>query len=148
MPREGSPSTHTTCPNFPSQLYGTTRGLYFTSAGTQLSTSSDLSITVNFQPYARISGSATNFKFLDANGALVPRPEVSALNFDARLDISSSRFSGQVTTQGSEAMRGTFQGNFYGPAAATPEELGFAYSVGTQGTGPAMIGAGVAGRTP
>lgn len=116
------------------QYEGGTRGEYISAAGVSYRTASDLSLTANFGTGA-VTGSASNFRMIDSNGATASAPY--SLNFNFSGDISGSTFSG---TANGAAMTGAVNGAFYG--AGSPTEAALGYSLNETGGGGKLVGVG------
>ncbi len=116
------------------QYQGGTRGEYINGAGVSYATASDLSLTANFGTGA-VTGSASNFRMIDANNASVTPPY--NLNFSMSATISGTSFSGSAT---GSAMTGSVDGAFYG--ASSPTEAGIGFSLNETGGGAKLVGVG------
>lgn len=117
------------------QYEGGTRGQYINGAGVSYATASDLSLTANFGTGA-VTGSASNFRMIDANSASASPPY--SLNFNITATISGASFSGAAT---GSAMTGAVDGAFYGAGAPTEAALGFSLNE-TGGGGGKLVGVG------
>lgn len=117
------------------EFKGGTRGSYTSAAGARYQTAGDVSLTANFGVDS-VEGSASNFKFLNASGAVVTAP--ADLDFDFVGRISVSTISAVATGQN---MSGAIRGAFYGEPSGPPVEAGVTYFL-TGPDGSSMIGAG------
>lgn len=133
----GQPMNAGTIPTTGSARFdGGTRGTYINGAGTAYETSSDITMTADFGA-GQVSGSTSNFKMIDANGA-VATPSHS-LNFDFSGNIVSTSIVGTAT--GSH-MTGEITGMFHGERNGPPVEASVIYRLDETGGGGVLIGAG------
>lgn len=116
------------------QYEGGTRGQYVDGAGVSYATASDLSLTANFGTGV-VTGSASNFRMIDANKVSSSPPH--SLNFNINATIAGSSFSGTAT---GAAMTGSVAGAFYGPG--TPTEAAIGFSLNETGGGGKLVGVG------
>lgn len=116
------------------QYQGGTRGEYINGAGVSYATASDLSLTANFGA-GSVTGSASNFRMIDANNASVTPP--FNLNFNISATLSGASFSGSAT---GSAMTGSVDGAFYG--AGSPTEAAIGFSLNETGGGGKLVGVG------
>ena len=115
---------------------GGTRGAYISGAGTTYATASDVTLSANFATGA-ITGSTSNFKMVDANGATATQPHSLDYNFTA--NIAGSTFAG---TASSTSMSGSVNGAFYGESGGAPAEAALAYTLGETTGGGKLVGVG------
>lgn len=122
------------------QYRGGTRGTYINAAGVSAYTAGDIAMTANFAS-RDVTGSASNFRAVNAAGASVTLPSGLDFTFTAsQLLAQRHRFEGSASNA---TMTGTVIGEFGGPSGGGPEEAGIAYQLQTATPGgPMLFGAG------
>ncbi|MDP1913789.1 transferrin-binding protein-like solute binding protein [Brevundimonas sp.] len=133
----GDPTPSPVMPTTGSARYaGGTRGTYLTAAGVSYQTASDITMNANFGT-GQITGSTTNLRMIDSNGAAATTP--AGLNFNFTANIAGAAFNG---TASSPSMTGSVDGRFYGEPGGAPVEAGLSYSLGAAAGGGRLVGVG------